>query len=151
MIRAARYADLADRVGHDLGHSEWLTIDQDLVDRFADVTDDHMWVHTDPDRATRDLPGGRTIAHGLLTFSLIPKLSYQILDIADPGLTFSYGANRLRYVTPVMTGDRIRLHATLLGAKREGNRTYLTFEYRVEIDGQAKPALVAEQILLTHD
>ena len=151
MIVAKRYSDLSERVGQDLGHSEWLTIDQDLIDKFADVTGDHMWVHSDPARAGRELPGGRTIAHGLLTFSLIPQLSYQILEVRDPGLTFSYGANKLRYVAPVQSGDRIRLHAKLIGSERDGERTYLTFEYRIEIEGQERPALVAEQILLTHD
>lgn len=150
MITAKRYADLVDLVGRELGVSEWLTIDQDLIDRFADVTGDHTWVHTDPERAARDLPGGRTIAHGLLTFSLIPQLSYQILDISDPGMTFSYGANRLRYIAPVISGDRIRLRSTLLAADRDGDRIYLTFNYRVEIEGNDKAALVAEQVILTH-
>ena len=151
MITLDRYTDLTDRVGEELGTSHWLTIDQPLIDRFAEVTGDHMWVHTDAARAARELPDGRTIAHGLLTFSLIPQLSHQILDIPDPGLTFSYGANRLRYIAPVRCGDRIRLRSTLLAADRDGNRTYLTFEYRVEIEGHAKPALVAEQIVLTQN
>ena len=76
MIVAKPYSDLSERVGQDLGHSEWLTIDQDLIDKFADVTGDHMWVHSDPARAGRELPGGRTIAHGLLTFSLIMPIGY---------------------------------------------------------------------------
>jgi acyl dehydratase len=151
VITAERYAQLVDHVGQELGTSDWLIVDQDLIDRFADLTGDHMWVHSDPERAARELAGGRTIAHGLLTFSLIPQLSYQVVDIADPGLTFSYGTNRLRYVTPVLSGDRIRLQVTLLSADRQRDRTFLTFRHVMEIEGQAKPALVAEQVLLTHD
>lgn len=150
MITKERYADLAAHVGEDLGASDWLAIDQELIDRFADLTGDHMWVHSDPERAARELEGGRTIAHGLLTFSLIPQLSYQVVDIADPGLTFSYGTNRLRYIAPVSAGDRIRLHVSLLSADREGERTFLTFKYVMEIEGKDKPALVSEQVLLTH-
>lgn len=150
MITLTSYAALSDRVGEELGTSDWLTIDQDLIDRFAELTRDFMWVHVDPERASRDLPHGRTIAHGLLIFSLIPQLSYQILDVADPGTTFSYGANRLRFVSPVKSGDRIRLRSTLVGARTEQDRTYLTFDYQVEIEGESKPALVAEQVLLTY-
>jgi acyl dehydratase len=150
VITLTSYADLSDRVGDELGTSDWLTVDQDLINRFAELTRDFMWVHTDPERARRELPHGRTIAHGLLIFSLIPQLSYQILNVADPGLTFSYGANRLRYVSPVKCGDRVRLRSTLVGARREQDRTYLTFEYVIEIEGESKPALVAEQILLTY-
>jgi acyl dehydratase len=154
MIAVQRYADLVDRVGEDLGSSSWLTIHQDLINRFAHVTGDHMWVHVDKERAAMELPDGSTIAHGLLTFSLIPKLSHEIIDVSDPGMTFSYGANRLRYVHPVKPGDRIRLHAKLIAADTDRaespDRIYLTFEYRVEIEGQDRPALVAEQVLLTH-
>lgn len=150
MITKERYADLAAHVGEDLGVSGWLPIDQELIDRFADLTGDHMWVHSDPERAARELEGGRTIAHGLLTFSLIPQLSYQVVNIADPGLTFSYGTNRLRYVAPVSAGDRIRLHVSVLDADEQDERTFLTFKYVMEIEGKDKPALVSEQVLLTH-
>ncbi|KRF21098.1 hypothetical protein ASG90_01425 [Nocardioides sp. Soil797] len=177
MITADRYADLAHRVGEDFGASGWMTVDQDLIDRFADLTGDHMWVHSDPERAARELDGGRPIAHGLLTFSLIPRLSYQVVDVPDPGLTFSYGTNRLRYISPVSAGDRIRLHVSLLSAERDvqkdgpsdgrrgsrsgadgagsgdtagRTRTFLTFKYVMEIEGKEKPALVSEQVLLTH-
>lgn len=154
MIAVQRYADLVDRVGEELGVSSWLTIDQPLINRFAEVTGDHMWVHVDEERASRELPGGSTIAHGLLTFSLIPKLSHEIIHVSDLGLTFSYGANRLRYIHPVQPGDRIRLHAKLVaageGRAESQHRIFLTFEYRMEIEGQARPALVAEQVVLTH-
>lgn len=151
MITKERYADLAAHVGEDLGASDWLAIDQELIDRFADLTGDHMWVHSDPERAARELEGGRTIAHGLLTFSLIPQLSYQVVNIPDPGLTFSYGTNRLRYIAPVSAGDRIRLHVSVTDADKQDERTFLTFKYVMEIEGKDKPALVSEQVLLTHD
>jgi acyl dehydratase len=149
VITPDRYADLVDRVGEELGVSGWTLIDQPLIDAFADLTDDHMWVHTDAERAARELPHGRTIAHGLLIFSLIPKLSYEIVHVADPGRTFSYGADRLRYVAPVTCGSRVRLRSRLAAARAEADRTFLTFDHRIEIEGQETPALVAEQILMT--
>lgn len=149
MIGLASYAELVDRVGQDLGSSSWMTIDQRLIDRFADVTGDHFWVHTDVERASRELPGGRTIAHGLLTFSLIPKLLHEIIHVEDDAQTFSYGADRLRYVAPVSEGEAVRLSVRVESALRKADLLHLTLDYVVEIRGSDTPALVARQITVT--
>jgi len=151
MIAVDSMRDLAQYTGKYLGHSDWILIDQPLINRFADVTGDHFWVHEDVERASRELPKGKTIAHGLLAFSLIPSMYYQVVSVRQYGLTFSYGANKLRYVAPVHSGDRIRLHVTLLKFDEIEGGLMTTVEYRVEIEGSEKPALVAEMMTVAYD
>jgi acyl dehydratase len=134
--------------GQVLGVSEWLTIDQAMIDKFADATSDHQFIHVDPERARETQLGG-TVAHGFLTLSLMSTLMDQTdlprIDGVRMGL--NYGGNRCRFLTPVRSGKRIRAHFKLIDfdEKRPG-QFQQTLEYSVEIEGEDKPALIAEWI-----
>jgi len=146
MIEMASPNDLQVRAGSVLGTSEWLTVDQAMIDAFANATGDHQWIHVDPVRAKREAPGGRTIAHGFLTLSLLPRLAQSVVAIRGRSRTLNYGANKIRFTAPVPSGSRIRLHLTLKTVEPSGSGVRLTFENVVEVEGEAKPALVAETI-----
>ncbi|MEJ0048906.1 MAG: MaoC family dehydratase [Rhodospirillales bacterium] len=136
-------------VGTEIGLSDWLTIDQDRIDRFAEVTGDHQWIHVDRERAAAG-PFGITIAHGFLTLSLLPKLSSQRW-LALPGVigALNYGLDRVRFLTPVKCGARIRNRVKMLSLEDKGpGRTLITNESTMEIEGEAKPALVATTLVM---
>lgn len=133
--------ELKTLAGQEAGVSDWLTVTQEMIDRFADLTGDHQWIHVDVERARRETPFGSTIAHGFLTVSLLPQLSRQAVDVrGDFKMRINYGFNRLRFVSPVKAGSRIRARFT--AQKVTDNE--VTWLVTVEIDGEAKPALVAE-------
>ena len=137
--------DLKNHVGEELGVSEWVTIDQEMINKFADATGDHQWIHIDVERCKKEMPGGKTIAHGFLTLSLVPRLAAKIWKIEHRSKGINYGLNKLRFTAPVQVGSRVRLRQKLLAAdevKDGGIRT--TFENVMEIEGQSQPALVAE-------
>ncbi len=139
--------DLADHIGEELTSSEWLAVDQSMIDTFADATGDHQWIHVDVERAKRDMPGGVTIAHGYLTLSLLPRLIKQTYRIANLGRSLNYGANRIRFTNTVRSGARLRLRLTLLSVEEvDGGGTRITADCVVEIEGEDRPALVAEVI-----
>ncbi|MFH8729033.1 MaoC family dehydratase [Streptomyces termitum] len=132
--------------GTDLGRTGWLTVTQDRVDTFADATDDHQWIHTDPEKAA-DGPFGGTIAHGYLTLSLVIPLFGELLEITGTGLSVNYGLEKVRFPSPVRVGARIRLHGavgTVTEVKGDGVQMPLTFT--VEVEGGEKPACVAEAV-----
>jgi acyl dehydratase len=142
--------DLASMVGQALGVSEWLTVDQSMIDKFAEATGDHQWIHVDVERARRELPGGKTVAHGFLTLALLPRLAHTIWRIRRRSRGLNYGLNKVRFTAPVPAGARIRLHQTLKAAEPvEGGRRF-TFEARVEIEGAPRPALVAETLAIVY-
>ena len=151
MIEFERPADLASHVGKSLGTSEWLLVDQHMIDQFAEATGDHQWIHVDVERAKRELPGGRTIAHGYLTLSLLPKLSSTVYRIRQRSRGVNYGSNRVRFTGTVPSGSRIRLHQTLLALEPIEGGHRLTIESRIEVEGQERPALVAETLSLAYD
>ena len=142
---------LAEHVGKDLGASDWLAIDQARIDAFAATTGDDHWIHVDVERARRELPGGKTIAHGLLTLSLVPGLQRQIWTIEKRGRGLNYGYNRVRFTGPVPVGARIRLRQTLKAAEPVDGGVRFTFEASVEVEGADRPALVAEMIVLIYE
>jgi acyl dehydratase len=142
---------LADCVGRDLGASDWLEIDQARIDAFAAITGDDHWIHVDVARARREMPDGKTIAHGLLTLSLIPKLQRSIWTIAKRGRGLNYGYNRVRFTGPVPVGARIRLRQTVKAAEPADGAVRFTFESTVEVEGASRPALVAETIVLIYE
>jgi acyl dehydratase len=148
MLIVSRPIDLADYVGQKLGTSDWVAVDQVMIDAFAEVTGDKNWFHIDVERARRDLPGGHTVAHGYLTLSLMARMSSSIYEIRQRTRGVNYGLNRLRFTQPVHSGSRIRLHETLLAAEAITGGARLTFEWTVEIETQSRPALVAEAVLL---
>lgn len=148
MLSVETLAELARHVGEDLGCSDWVTIDQAMIDRFADITGDRNWYHVDIERAARELPGGKTIAHGLLTLSLVPGLAGQIVKVRAHGRAFNYGLNKVRYPEPVPAGSRLRMHMKVLSAERVEGGTMLVRRYTMELEGVAKPAMVAEMLSL---
>ena len=150
MLEIERPADMAAFVGKELGTSEWLTVDQAMIDRFAEATGDHQWIHIDVGRAKREMPGGKTIAHGYLTLSLVPRLSQSIWRIVKRSRGINYGSNKIRFLNPVTAGSRIRLAQTLKSAEPIEGGQRLIFEAKVEIEGQARPALIAETIALVY-
>lgn len=144
-------ADMKKHVGETVGVSDWVTIDQETIDKFADATGDHQWIHVDVERAKREMPGGRTIAHGFLTLSIVPRLSATIWSVEKRSRGLNYGSNKLRFTAPVPVDSRVRLKQTLLAAddvKNDGIR--LTFENVIEIEGEERPALVVESLSILY-
>jgi acyl dehydratase len=143
-------ATIADFVGKELGVSGWITIDQQRIDAFAACTGDHQWIHVDVERAKRESPFGTTIAHGYLTLSLLPVMQHEVGTLpAGVVASLNYGTNRVRFITPVKSGARIRDHITLAEAEDKGDgRILTTTRHVVEIEGEEKPALVADAMAL---
>lgn len=144
-------ADMKNHIGEQFGVSEWVLIDQAMINLFAEATGDHQWIHVDVERAKNDMPGGKTIAHGFLTLSLVPRLSATIWKIEKRSRGVNYGLNKLRFTAPVAEGARVRLSQKLLNAedvKNDGVR--LTFEHTVEIEGEQRPALIAEGLSIMY-
>ena len=139
--------ELAAASGEELGTSDWLTIDQERVDRFAEATGDHQWIHVDVERAAAG-PFGGTIAHGYLTLSLVPYLGSQVFALDTPGAKLNYGVNKVRFPNPVRVGSRVRAHAALGEVTDVPAGKQLTLRYTIEIEGEAKPACVAETVVL---
>jgi acyl dehydratase len=138
-------ADLAALVGQPLGSSDWVDIDQARINRFAEATGDHQWIHVDVERAKAG-PFGAPIAHGFLTLSLLPMLFESGFAVADVKMGVNYGLNRVRFVSPVKVGSRLRAHFKLLSYEPLPGGAQLTVEATIEIEGQAKPACVAESV-----
>lgn len=136
-----------DAQGSHLGRSSWHTVTQDQIDAFAEVTGDHQWIHVDPVRAA-DGPYGTTIAHGMLTLSLVPMLVWQIYTVDNLSMGVNYGSNRLRYPSPVRSGDRIRASATLRTVDPRPPGYQVLVDVVVEIEGSTVPACVVEALSL---
>jgi acyl dehydratase len=134
-------------VGRELGVSDWFLIDQQRVNDFADATGDHQWIHVDVERAKTQSPFGGPIAHGFLTLSLVPALSKDNFRLENAKLAINYGLNKVRFMTPVLVGSRIRVRSELAGATAKGDAVDLIVKHTIEIDGVAKPAAVAEMIV----
>ena len=139
--------DLKNHVGADLGVSRWVDVDQDMIQAFADATGDHQWIHVDVERAKNEMPGGKCIAHGFLTLSLIPQLMYEMLKVEKLKNGINYGSNKLRFTNMVPAGSRVRLGMKIKEINDiGGGGIQMITEARMEIDGQERPALVAETI-----
>lgn len=132
--------------GREIGHSEWVVVDQECIDKFADATGDHQWIHVDRERAQRELPNGRTIAHGYLTLSLIPALTGQLVRFENLQRAINFGCNKVRFYTMVPEGSRVRGRATVVQARQRGGALHLTSEVKVEVEGERKPACIAETL-----
>jgi acyl dehydratase len=137
-------------VGKELGVSEWLTVGQDRIDGFADATGDHQWIHVDRERAARESSTQSTIAHGFLTLSALAGMTMQIGIVPDGvSQALNYGVEKVRFLAPVRSGKRIRAHAVLAAfEKKPGMRVLLTVSCTVEIEGEVKPAVVADLLSL---
>jgi acyl dehydratase len=139
--------EAVDTVGEQFGVSDWITVDQDRIDAFADATGDHQWIHVDVRRARTESPYGSTIAHGLLTLSLIPALSKANYRVENAKMGINYGLNRVRFLAPVPAGSRVRVRSELVDARKVDDTTVdLIVRHTVELDGSEKPAAVAELI-----
>ena len=139
--------DATGLVGSELGVSDWLEIDQKRVNDFADVTGDHQWIHVDVERAKKESPYGAPIAHGFLTLSLIPALSKDNFRVQNAQLVINYGLNKVRFLSAVPVGSRIRVRSELADAvAKDAGTVDLTVRHTIEIDGVEKPAAVAEMI-----
>jgi acyl dehydratase len=132
----------------DLGASEWVKIEQQAIDQFAEATGDHQWIHVDPEKAAAG-PFGQTVAHGYLSLSLIPALLQQVLRVKDARMGVNYGIEKVRFTAPVPSGSEVRLKATLKSTERRGEGVLFNLGVEIEIRGQDKPALVGEVVYLT--
>jgi acyl dehydratase len=146
-----RPADLARHIGCKLGPSDWVTVDQAMIQRFADATGDHQWIHVDVERAKRDMPGGKTIAHGYLTISLVPQMAYRLYDVRNKSRGVNYGSNKVRFTSPVPAGSRLRMHMTLKEVHLVAGGARITSDCIVELEGQERPALVAEIVSMVFE
>ncbi|MDP9117770.1 MAG: MaoC family dehydratase [Actinomycetota bacterium] len=134
-------------VGEHLGHSEWRTITQEQVNTFADATDDHQWIHVDPQRAAAG-PFGAPIAHGYLTLSLLPALSSQVYRVDGLRMGVNYGLDRVRFPAAVPVGSRVRAGVELVALSRDRQGSRATMRVTIDLDGSARPACVADAIAL---
>ena len=140
-------ADLLAARDLALEPSPWLEVTQQRINQFAEATNDHQWIHVDPERARRS-PFGTTIAHGYLTMSLLPYLVNQVLDLSAAGMVINYGLESLRFPAPLPSGSRIRLKARIIGCEKKTGGVLIRLGAEIEIEGAAKPALVAELLYL---
>jgi len=139
--------DVTAAAGEELGTSDWLTIEQDRVDVFAEATGDHQWIHVDVERA-KDGPFGGTIAHGYLTLSMVPFFGAQIFSLETPGAKLNYGVNKVRFPSPLKVGSRVRCTASFGEVTDIPAGKQVVIRYVVEIEGEDKPACVAETVVL---
>ncbi|MEY3232901.1 MaoC family dehydratase [Aquidulcibacter sp.] len=144
MTKTTTFATIANLAGQEIGASDWLLIDQDRVNLFADATGDHQWIHVDVPRATAEMGG--PIAHGFLTLSLIPFLGKDILKVEGVSRGINYGLNKVRFTNMVRVGSKVRAVQKLLGVEPKSGGLMLTSEVTIEIEGEARPACVAETV-----
>jgi len=148
MTKSVTFDDLPKLAGQETGISDWVEITQDRINKFADATGDHQWIHVDVARAAKEMPGGKTIAHGYLTLSLIPWLTGDFLNIAGMTRGINYGSNKIRFTNMVPVGSRVRARSKLTAVEPKAGGMQLTNEVTIEIDGQSRPACVAETIAI---
>ena len=132
--------------GKEVGLSNWVEIDQQKIDRFAKATGDFQWIHVDTERAAKELPDGKTIAHGYFILSLIPALTGDFVKVENLVRAINFGCNKVRFYTTVPVGNRVRGRATVLQAKKRSGALHLLSEVKIEVEGESKPACIAETI-----
>ena len=146
---AYTFDTVAAFVGQELGVSDWITVDQPMIDAFAEVTGDHQWIHVDPERAVREAPTGTTIAHGLLTLSLLPAMRNRTGVIPEgTGRSINYGYDKIRFLAPVPPDSRIRARIALTEATPRGEGMLVTTRNTVEIEDNERPAMIADSLTL---
>lgn len=138
-------------IGEEIGVSPWVDVTQERIDKFAEATGDFQWIHVDPDRAARELPGGKTIAHGFLTLSLLPQMVYEIYRIDGVAHGLNYGSNRIRFTSPVPAGSRLRARLRVKHAEDvKNNGLRVIGDVTIELEGSSRPACVAETISVVY-
>ncbi|WP_336630731.1 MULTISPECIES: MaoC family dehydratase [unclassified Microbacterium] len=145
MTTTAAYTDALSLTGTDLGTTEWLEITQDRIDTFADAVDDHQWIHVDPERAASG-PFGAPIAHGFLSLSLATRFWSELFELDGVATKVNYGLDKVRFVSPVTVGSRVRMGAVIAEVTEVPGGYQFAVDQTVEIEGGAKPALVARGI-----
>jgi acyl dehydratase len=149
MLETPSLDTISELIGQELGVSSWHTVDQALIDAFADLTGDRQWIHVDEERARNEGPYGTTIAHGLLTLSLLTAMRAEVNMVPEGvGRVLNYGYDRVRFLAPVKAGARIRAHAELLDVRARDSAVLITTRNTVEIEGEKKPALIADVLTL---
>ena len=148
-VRTMTLDEVRSFAGKEIGVSDWFTLDQNKINQFADLTEDHMFLHVDPEAASTT-PFGGTIAHGLLTLSMMPVMAYQAMPgVSGTKMGVNYGYNKIRFMAPVKSGKRIRGHFVVQGIEdKSDGRRQITHNVTIEIEGESKPALVAEWITM---
>ena len=146
MHRIKTIEDAKALEGSEVGVSDWIVVDQQKILQFADATGDYQWIHVDEERAERELPEGKTIAHGYLTLALVPTLTASFVKVENLTRAINFGCNKVRFYSPVPVGARVRARAVVLQARKRGGALHLTSEVTVEVEGVRKPACVAETI-----
>ncbi|MBB2924292.1 MaoC family dehydratase [Cellulomonas cellasea] len=138
---------LAGAVGQS-ATGDWRVVDQERIDLFADATDDHQWIHVDPERAAAESPFGGPVAHGFLTLALVPALTAGLLEVGGTAMVVNYGLDRVRFLQPVLAGSRVRASTVVESAEPTGQGVRVSSTVTVEIEGAPRPALVARTIAL---
>ncbi len=139
--------DVTQHLGKSLGPTEWVTVTQEMIDKFAEATGDHQWIHVDVERAKREMPGGKTIAHGFLTLSLVPRFRPLLMKVENQKRGINYGCNKVRFISPVPAGGRIRMTQKLTKVdEMPDGGLRVTSEMTMELEGSDKPAMVAETV-----
>jgi acyl dehydratase len=147
----ATFESLPALAGREIGVSDWLVIDQARINLFAEATGDRQWIHVDPERAKKEMPGGRTIAHGYLTLSLIPVLIQDLLKIEGLTRGINYGSDKVRFTNMVPEGSRVRARQKMLSVTPKGGGLQLISEITIEIEGEKRAACVAETIAIIYN
>ncbi len=144
-------ADLVPLIGTEIGVSDWLTVDQAMIDAFAELTGDKQWIHVDVEKAKEKMPGGKTIAHGYLVMSLVPKML--VYRIATFSRALNYGFDKFRFTGTTPSGSRIRQRQTIKACERieQSNAWRVTNTCTIEVEGQERPAIVADQVIQYFD
>jgi acyl dehydratase len=132
--------------GTELGPTDWLEVQQDRVNKFADATDDHQWIHVDPEQAANG-PFGGTIAHGLLTLSLLPHFMHELYTVDNVAMAINYGFNKVRFITPVRVGAKVRARSEIAKVQKLDGAVQATLVTTIEVEGSQKPAAVIESII----
>jgi len=147
-MEAVELSELAGIVGQEVGVSDWLEVTQERVNQFAEATGDHQWIHVDVERAKQTIGG--TIAHGYLTLSLIPYLGQGMLQVKGVAYALNYGTDKVRFAQMVKVGKRVRLRQKLIGAEPKGGGIQMKMECTIEIEGETKPACIAETLAILY-
>jgi acyl dehydratase len=135
-------------VGKEIGVSNWIVVNQERINKFADATDDHQWIHVDPERAAKELPEGKTVAHGYLTISLLPALIGDIVEVEGLERIINFGINKARFRSMVPVDSQVRLRTVLKSARKRAGALYAEMECSVEMEGQMRPVAQAEVVVM---
>lgn len=149
MPKSFTLSEITEAKDVELGVSEWIEVTQDRIDGFAEATEDHQWIHVDPEKAAAG-PFGTTIAHGYLTISLLPVMVTSLIDVSDAKMGVNYGIDKMRLTSPVKVGSRVRAKGTLVEAQEKAGGVLYKVAVEVEIDGEDRPALVGEVLYLIY-